>query len=65
VAEVERAVELRFLAERVEALSLIDGQEDVVADVDPSPRISTRSDTLSSWTAAASLRGSASLPRTQ
>src|SRR5207302_7931178 len=34
VAQVERAVELRLLAEGVEALSLVDGEEDVVADVD-------------------------------
>ena len=34
VTEVERAVELRLLAEGVEALSLVDGEEDVVADVD-------------------------------
>ena len=33
VAEVERAVELGLLAEGMEALALIDGQEDVVADV--------------------------------
>src|SRR5206468_11932285 len=34
VAEVERAVELGLLAEGMEALPLVDRQEDVVPDVD-------------------------------
>src|SRR5207245_2912837 len=34
VAEVEGAVELRLFAEGVEALALVDRQEDVAADVD-------------------------------